>query len=50
MTGKPSVLFVCVHDAGESQLAAGLMGDLVRDAVDVHLGTPTSPQRSVSRA
>jgi len=36
MTDKPSVLFVCVHNAGKSQLAAGLMTDLAGDAIDVH--------------
>ena len=33
---KPSVLFVCVKNAGKSQMAAGLMRKLGGDAVDVH--------------
>ena len=34
--GKPSVLFVCVKNAGKSQMAAGLMRQLTGDTVDVH--------------
>ena len=37
MTGtKPSVLFVCVKNAGKSQMAAGLMRKLAGDAVEVY--------------
>lgn len=36
MTAVPSVLFVCVKNAGKSQMAAGLMRKLAGDAVDVH--------------
>jgi arsenate reductase len=35
MTGKPSVLFVCVHNAGRSQLAAGFLSHLAGDRVEV---------------
>ena len=28
MTDKPTVLFVCVHDAGHSQMAAGYLNAL----------------------
>jgi arsenate reductase len=35
MTDKPSVLFVCVHNAGRSQMAAGWLRHLARDTVDV---------------
>ncbi|HET6531409.1 MAG TPA: arsenate reductase ArsC [Actinoplanes sp.] len=35
MTDKPSVLFVCVHNAGRSQIAAGWLRHLAGDAVDV---------------
>ncbi|WP_249998319.1 arsenate reductase ArsC [Actinoplanes sp. M2I2] len=35
MTGKPSVLFVCVHNAGRSQMAAGWLRHLAGDAVEV---------------
>ena len=33
--GKPSVLFVCVHNAGRSQMAAGFLRHLAGDAVEV---------------
>jgi arsenate reductase (thioredoxin) len=32
---KPSVLFVCVHNAGRSQMAAGYLKQLSRGAIDV---------------
>jgi protein-tyrosine-phosphatase len=32
---KPSVLFVCVHNAGRSQMAAGYLSHLAGDRVDV---------------
>ena len=32
---KPSVLFVCVHNAGRSQMAAGWLRHLAGDAIDV---------------
>jgi len=32
---QPSVLFVCVHNAGRSQMAAGWLRHLAGDAVDV---------------
>jgi arsenate-mycothiol transferase len=35
-TGRPSVLFVCVKNAGKSQMAAGLMREVAGDAVEVH--------------
>ena len=35
MTEKPSVLFVCVHNAGRSQMAAGWLRHLGGDAVEV---------------
>jgi arsenate reductase len=35
MTGKPSVLFVCVHNAGRSQMAAGWLRHLAGDSVEV---------------
>jgi arsenate reductase len=34
-SGKPSVLFVCVHNAGRSQMAAGFLRHLAGDAVEV---------------
>ena len=35
MTSKPSVLFVCVHNAGRSQLAAGWLTHLAGDRIEV---------------
>ncbi len=35
MSGTPSVLFVCVHNAGRSQMAAGWLRHLAGDAVEV---------------
>jgi protein-tyrosine-phosphatase len=35
---KPSVLFLCVHNAGRSQMAAGWMRHLAGDRVDVFSG------------
>ncbi|MGQ4599121.1 arsenate reductase/protein-tyrosine-phosphatase family protein [Nocardia sp. R6R-6] len=35
MSHKPSVLFVCVHNAGRSQMAAGLLTALAGDRFDV---------------
>ena len=35
MTDKPSVLFVCVHNAGRSQMAAGFLTALGGDRVEV---------------
>ena len=35
MTGKPTVLFVCVHNAGRSQMAAGWLHHLAGDRIEV---------------
>ncbi|WP_280461287.1 arsenate reductase ArsC [Nocardia carnea] len=35
MTDKPSVLFVCVHNAGRSQMAAGFLSHLAGGAIEV---------------
>ena len=32
---RPSVLFVCVHNAGRSQMAAGWLRHLAGDSVEV---------------
>jgi arsenate reductase len=34
-SSKPSVLFVCVHNAGRSQMAAGFLRALAGDSVEV---------------
>lgn len=36
MTDRPSVLFLCVHNAGKSQMAAALMRHLAGDRIEVH--------------
>ena len=35
MADKPSVLFVCVHNAGRSQMAAALLSHLAADRIEV---------------
>ncbi|MGH3456855.1 arsenate reductase ArsC [Aeromicrobium sp.] len=35
MTDRPTVLFVCVHNSGRSQMAAGFLSALSEGAVDV---------------
>ena len=35
MTDRPSVLFVCVHNAGRSQMAAAYLAELSRGAIEV---------------
>ena len=37
-TGKPSVVFLCVHNAGRSQMAAAWLEQLGGDRVDVFSG------------
>jgi protein-tyrosine-phosphatase len=46
---NPSVLFLCVHNAGRSQMAAGLMRALSGGAVDVYSGG-SEPADAVNRA
>jgi arsenate reductase len=38
MTDQPSVLFVCIHNAGRSQMAAGYLTALSNGAVQVRSG------------
>lgn len=49
VTLKPSVLFLCVHNAGRSQMAAGWMRHLGGDDVDVFSGG-SEPAESVNMA
>lgn len=37
-TNKPGVLFLCVHNAGRSQMAAGWLRTLAGDRIDVYTG------------
>ena len=49
MSEKPSVLFVCVHNAGRSQMAAGWLHHLAGDRVGVYSGG-SEPAREVNPA
>ncbi len=49
MTGKPEVLFVCVHNAGRSQMAAALLAHHARGAVDVR-SAGSAPADSINPA
>ena len=44
---KPSVLFVCVHNAGRSQMAAGFMTHLGQGRVDV-LSAGSAPKDAIN--
>jgi protein-tyrosine-phosphatase len=35
MSAKPAVLFVCIHNAGRSQMAAGYLASLADDRIEV---------------
>ena len=47
MIVKPSVLFVCVHNAGRSQMAAGFMEHLSAGQVEV-LSAGSAPKDSIN--
>jgi arsenate reductase len=47
MTEKPTVLFVCVHNAGRSQIAAGYLRDLAGDRVEV-LSAGSEPKDQIN--
>jgi arsenate reductase (thioredoxin) len=44
---KSSVLFVCVHNAGRSQMAAGFLRELAGDRVEV-LSAGTQPKNEIN--
>ena len=46
-SNKPSVLFVCVHNAGRSQMAAGFMTHLGQGRVEV-LSAGSAPKDSIN--
>ncbi|MFF8790459.1 arsenate reductase ArsC [Streptomyces sp. NPDC015125] len=46
---KPSVLFVCVHNAGRSQMAAGFLTHLAQDKVEVR-SAGSAPANAVNPA
>ena len=47
MTEKPTVLFVCVHNAGRSQMAAGYLAALSGGRVDV-LSAGSAPKNEIN--
>ena len=49
MTPKPSVLFVCVHNAGRSQMAAAYLTHLAGDRIEVR-SAGSAPADSVNPA
>lgn len=49
MTAKPSVLFVCVHNAGRSQMAAAYLTHLSQGAIEVR-SAGSAPADSVNPA
>ena len=46
-SAKPTVLFVCIHNAGRSQMAAGFMRTLGADRVEV-LSAGSAPKDSIN--
>jgi arsenate reductase (thioredoxin) len=49
VTDKPTVLFVCVHNAGRSQMAAGYLQHLAGDRIEV-LSAGSQPADTVNPA
>ena len=47
MTAKPTVLFVCIHNAGRSQMAAGYMSALSQGRVEV-LSAGSAPKDQIN--
>jgi protein-tyrosine-phosphatase len=47
MTYKASVLFVCVHNAGRSQIAAGFLKDIAGDRVEIR-SAGTQPKNEIN--
>ena len=47
MSEKPTILFVCVHNAGRSQMAAGYMKELSGGAVEV-LSAGSEPKDQIN--
>ncbi|KAJ5176042.1 uncharacterized protein N7482_001919 [Penicillium canariense] len=49
MADKPSVLFVCIHNAGRSQMAAGFLSHLAGDFIEVR-SAGSAPANSINPA
>lgn len=47
MTDKPTVLFVCVHNAGRTQMAAGYLQALAGDRIEV-LSAGSAPKDQIN--
>ena len=47
MADKPTVLFVCVHNAGRSQMAAGYLQHLAGDRIEV-MSAGSAPKDSIN--
>lgn len=47
MTTKPAVLFVCIHNAGRSQMAAGYLRQLANGRIEV-LSAGSAPAQSIN--
>lgn len=47
MSNKPTVLFVCVHNAGRSQMAAGFMRHIGGDRIEV-LSAGSAPKDAIN--
>jgi arsenate reductase len=47
MSNKPTVLFVCIHNAGRSQMAAGYLTHLAGDTIDV-FSAGSAPASSIN--
>ena len=47
MSKKPTILFVCVHNAGRSQMAAGFMRELGGDRIEV-LSAGSAPKNEIN--
>jgi protein-tyrosine-phosphatase len=47
MTDKPTVLFVCIHNAGRSQMASGYLRHLAGDRIEV-LSAGSAPAASIN--
>ena len=47
MSGRPTVLFVCVHNAGRSQMAAGYLRALGGEGVEV-LSAGSEPKEAIN--
>ena len=46
-SGRPTVMFVCVHNAGRSQMAAGFLRELAGDSVEV-ISSGSAPKESIN--